>query len=283
MALDRQVLYASKAILFRSGGLGDVLLTFPLLNVLQKIFNEVIVCIPSKYHFLVREFTPNTQLHNLDDGAEKILKYVVGAEVICFWNDPEWIKEWKLAGAKKVMVFDSRPIEGVHFSKSLTDHFNQPISRQELNKAWLVQDKVSVNAHTQNLWVHPGSGGTEKNLPLSEFIYFAQKWLDKKQSSQVFFSFGEADLELENEFTQHDFSRNYRVRSKVFLSLKDFFLTLRGYQGSFAGNDSGPSHMAAMLGKKTHVWFRTTNPAVWSPLGPYVKVYQADSVPSKIL
>ena len=37
----------SKVILFRSGGLGDVLLTFPLLAMLEKKYAEILLCLPS--------------------------------------------------------------------------------------------------------------------------------------------------------------------------------------------------------------------------------------------
>jgi ADP-heptose:LPS heptosyltransferase len=99
----------------------------------------------------------------------------------------------------------------------------------------------------------------------------------------VFFSFGEADLDLQNEFSKLTFSKNSQIKSKLFSSLHDFFFSLRNHEGAFAGNDSGPSHMAGMLGIETHVWFRSTSSSVWAPLGPSVRIYQSDSVPSKIL
>ena len=50
--------------------------------------------------------------------------------------------------------------------------------------------------------------------------------------------------------------------------MRDFFFTLQNHDGVYAGNDSGPSHMAAMLGIETHAWFLSTSSTVWAPLGP---------------
>ena len=278
-----QQILKSRVILFRSGGLGDILLTLPLLEKLAENFEEVIICMPSKYHFLIRECSTKANLYDLDEGDEQLIKFAAGAEVICFWDDPEWISEWKSAGALKVRSFNPRPVDGGHFSRSLLEHFTSPPERKELNRSWLISEVDSTKVLGHNLWIHPGSGSLSKNLPLSEFIYFADHWLKQNTETRVFFSFGEADIKLEQEFSHHPFSGNENVSYKIFSSLKDLYFNLRKHSGSFAGNDSGPSHMAAMLRIDTHVWFRNTNPEVWAPLGPSVKIYQSESVPSKIL
>ena len=278
-----QQILKSRVILFRSGGLGDILLTFPLLEILANKFDELIVSTPSKYHFLIREFSSTSTLYDMDEGDEQVMKLADGAEVLSFWDDPKWIREWQSAGATKVRSFNPRPVDGGHFSCSLLEHFTSPPERKELNRTWLSKEVDSENIIAQNLWIHPGSGNLSKNLPLSEFIYFADYWLNKNPDVRVFFSFGEADLKLEQEFSKHPFLRNENVDYKLFSSLKDLYFNLRKHSGSFAGNDSGPSHMAAMVGIDTHVWFRNTNPEVWAPLGPSVKIYQSESVPSKIL
>jgi heptosyltransferase III len=40
----------------------------------------------------------------------------------------------------------------------------------------------------------------------------------------------------------------------------------------FIGHDSGPAHLAAQLGVRTIAIFGPTDPAVWSPVGPAVRV-----------
>lgn len=275
--------FTSRVILFRSGGIGDILLTFPLLEILVKKFDELMVCMPSKYHFLIREISPKANLYDLDRGDKEVIKLAKGALVISFWNDPKWTREWQSAGASQVRSFDPRPVTGEHFAKSLLEKFASPTNRKELNRTWLSHGINSTKASANNLWIHAGSGSVSKNLPFLEFIFFAEHWLEKNPAAMLFFSFGEADLKLVEEFSQHPISKRENVKYKIFSSLKDFHSNLRMHSGSFAGNDSGPSHMAAMLGLETHVWFRNTNAEIWAPLGPAVKIYQSESVPSKIL
>lgn len=273
----------SKVILFRSGGLGDVLLTFPLLAMLKKKYREILLCLPSKYHFLVNEIVPNALKFDLDEGEDRIIKKGYGATVISFWDDPEWRIKWETAGAFKIYILDPRPTNGVHFSKSLIQRFKEPVIIQDLNQKWLLADQTRFLNTQGNLWIHPGSGSPKKNLPLSTFFDFADQWLKKSPHHRVNFSFGEADLKLRDQFLTYTNLQNPRIDSEVFETLSCFFTKLSVHQGPFIGNDSGPSHMAAMLGLDTHVFFTSTNPQVWSPLGPFVKIYNGDSVPKSIL
>ena len=43
----------------------------------------------------------------------------------------------------------------------------------------------------------------------------------------------------------------------------------------FVGNDSGPTHLAAMLGVPTVALFGPTDAGVWAPVGPHVRVLEA--------
>jgi len=57
------------------------------------------------------------------------------------------------------------------------------------------------------------------------------------------------------------------VRSSTYLELAE---TLR-IAKLYIGNDSGPSHLAAVLGVPSRVLFGPTDDAVWRPLGPDVR------------
>jgi len=46
--------------------------------------------------------------------------------------------------------------------------------------------------------------------------------------------------------------------------------------GCFVGHDTGTSHLAGLLGIPTLVLFGPSNPALWRPVGPYVKVIQKE-------
>ena len=123
MRICKPSLLASSIIVFRSGGLGDILLTLPLLKEVENLFDEVLVCLPSKYHFLIKEFSSKPILFDLDQGEEELQKLASGSQVISFWNDPAWVKEWKENVAIDVHIFNPRPTGGCHFSQSLIERF----------------------------------------------------------------------------------------------------------------------------------------------------------------
>jgi ADP-heptose:LPS heptosyltransferase len=50
---------------------------------------------------------------------------------------------------------------------------------------------------------------------------------------------------------------------------------LLAQSGSFVGNDSGVTHLAAASGARTLALFGPTDPAQWAPVGPAVKALRA--------
>ena len=114
------------------------------------------------------------------------------------------------------------------------------------------------------LVVHPGSGSPAKNWP-------ADQWLDwiKRQDRPIRVLVGEAERERLAPETLAKFAGAAEVVEPA--TLPTLVDTLTGVSG-FVGHDSGPTHLAAMLGLPTLALFGPTDPAAWSPLGPRVTV-----------
>ena len=132
------------------------------------------------------------------------------------------------------------------------------------------------NAKSKTLWVHPGSGSSKKNAALSFFENQAMNWLEKDSENRIIFSFGESDQECRENLLCSRIAKQKRVQFLSGLSLSVFKKSLEQEAGRYLGNDSGPSHLAAMLGIPTEVLFISTNPEVWKPLGPRVKLLRVD-------
>jgi len=60
-------------------------------------------------------------------------------------------------------------------------------------------------------------------------------------------------------------------------SLVDLFDAYAG-AARYIGNDSGPSHLAAIVGIPTLCLFGPTDPARWRPLGPAVTVLRRNPI-----
>ena len=128
-------------------------------------------------------------------------------------------------------------------------------------------DSISVKPAAQELIIHPGSGGAHKCWPVENFIELADRLIGQEKRVRVIF--GPAELE-----------RIEPVQLNAFRSIAETMewpetvdLAKILAQGChYVGNDSGVSHLAATCGSRCVVLFGPTDPAIWRPLGPEVKV-----------
>ncbi len=114
---------------------------------------------------------------------------------------------------------------------------------------------------TFNGWIiHPGSGSARKNWPVERFAEVADYLQHRGRT--VRWCLGPA----EEAFQLPDGAVPLRLASPV--ALAHCLAAAEGY----VGNDSGVSHLAAMLGCPTVAIFGPTDPGIWAPRGPRVRV-----------
>ena len=252
-------------VFLRGGGLGDFILTLPLVKLAYQRGHSVRLYGRSHYLKLLDSKWSWIEPLDIDELNGKPPPNIVDAAVVSFWNDKKWKEEMEEAGAKQSYVIDPRPQAGDSFLMQAcrklgwelpANYMTDPI----LGDHWNGQDRT--------YWIHPGSGGLNKNLPMVDFLARAQDWLESRPDREVIFSFGEADQDLKDKLSLHKISQNSRVHivePKTVVELKNQLLT-RADQ--YLGNDSGPGHLAANLGIPTEIWFRCTDANVWKPTGP---------------
>ena len=119
--------------------------------------------------------------------------------------------------------------------------------------------------------IHPGSGAAEKCWPISHFAEVIKRlW---EQGHSVLLLSGPADIERMHDLLKH---LSYPPISEMFKLLTNAPLLDVAHQlqhcRCYLGNDSGITHLAAMLGIPTIAIFGPTDPQVWRPVGPCVKV-----------
>ena len=237
-----------------------------------KRYERVHLFCRSTYHQIgCGQLPANLSIYDLDAQIGKLNEICLNSDVLCFWKDPEWIKELGDYGTNRILTLNPRPSIGVHFTQNILDKLGWKLKTPNLKVSWLGDYWKSSNV---TLWIHPGSGSRKKNRSLQFFEKRALEWLDKSSKNRVFFSFGEADAFLEKKFLESKVSGNDRVQGKSFVKLADFKDRLIRDTAYYLGNDSGPTHLAAMLGMPTEAHFICTNPEVWQPLGPRVKLFR---------
>ncbi len=128
-----------------------------------------------------------------------------------------------------------------------------------------------ISEQTSICLIHPGSGGTHKCWPAENFTVLAKSL--KVRGVEPIFLFGPAEQERFSEAVKNQFKQAGHIVSGVDLESVFQVLSCVDY---VIGNDSGISHIAGAMGKKTAAIFGPTNPTQYRPLGPNVATIQAD-------
>ncbi len=124
-----------------------------------------------------------------------------------------------------------------------------------------------IDSYEKIVVIQPGSGGSHKCCHIDNFLAVVEELVSK--DVRVIFLLGPAESE---QFSDSTIKRITGIAE----CLSDLSLTevlgLLSCADSFLGNDSGITHLAAALGVKTIDSFGPTNPDIYGPIGPAVKV-----------
>lgn len=115
--------------------------------------------------------------------------------------------------------------------------------------------------------LHPGSGGEGKCWPVERWEALAEHL--EAIGRPVWMVLGEAELERWAEPTRRRWADRFDVRTPA--SPIALGRVVAG-AGVFVGNDAGPTHLAAQVGVPTVALFGPTDPTVWGPRGPAVRM-----------
>ena len=124
--------------------------------------------------------------------------------------------------------------------------------------------------------IHPGSGSPAKCWPAGRFLELARRLRGDGRAVSVLL--GEAESERWGPEAAGRFSAVAEVhRPGEYRGLLEHLMRA----SAFVGNDSGPGHLAGVLGVPTvSIFGPATDPARWKPLGPRVEVVRGQPLES---
>ena len=276
----------TRILILRPGAIGDTLLTFPLLRALKThneqthitfVSNPTVLPLASMFGLADAVFDYGavewSELFSQSGIRSRFLQDIMKHtnRAVCWLHDPDEIVQHNLhlAGVQDTIVAAGRPTEanGLHIVTYLAQTLGITLTKQERSQAF----PSGPLSNAQGIAIHPGSGSTSKCWPLAHFAEVIMVlW---QQSIPVLLLAGPADTERLSALLQliGTPSAPRLLKTVVNAPLVEVAEHLQQYK-AYLGNDSGITHLAAMLGIPTIVLFGPSSPIIWKPVGPHVRV-----------
>jgi heptosyltransferase-3 len=287
-----------RIVVFRPGALGDTLLTFPALAALRRAFPgaQLSVIGNAPALALAKDAGLADAIFDYDlpwwaelfseDGirSPQAREVLAGARLVVLWigSDGEQVaRNLQLLGAQQIISAPGRPPADRqrHAADYLLDTLLPVISELSL---WQPEVLLPIALEAQQwaeeewtrrglvgrrvLALHPGSGGRSKCWPPERFAALAGRFL--ADGWHILVIEGPADGPAAQVMQALASGRAERLSG---LSLPQL-AALLARTTLYIGNDSGVTHLGALVGAPTLALFGPTNPDIWSPRGPRVRV-----------
>lgn len=275
------------AIVFHSGTLGDVVLTFWVLRALASRGTvwlvapwraaqlaarcvDGVVPIDGDHPRFARlhapaAVTPDDDLAAALGSAASIISFVARRD------DPWADRVRALAPRARLAFVAPRPPDGAgeHVTESFAAQLDAvlPLGRPGDWPAPRAAHAEPAGSEAPPVLLHPGSGAAAKCWPADRFVALGRALTARGQ--RVRFVLGEVEYERWTEAAVRALRAEFDVRLTATLAELEALLRIAA---AFVGNDSGPAHLAAALGVRTIALFGPTSPAVWRPVGADVTV-----------
>ena len=282
-------------LIFHQAALGDFVMTWPLAMALGRVFAQsrvMYVTGTDKGQLAeavlgVESLSVDSGWHALHGAAEitdeRMLRMLSGTQCVVLFaqnDEPVFVENIRKYAGEEVPLILIRPNPpvGVHV---MEHQLAQLDGNGKLNGyVQQMQTLVRTTGLAANsggakagIVIHPGSGSPAKNWPIESFIEVADKL--RAAGESVTFILGEVEREKWDAKTLTKLRAEHKVIDPTDLSA---LRTALSKAAAFIGNDSGPTHLAAMLGLRTVALFGlASSPDQWQPFGPRVVVLPFDS------
>jgi heptosyltransferase-2 len=278
----------SRILVIRGGAIGDFILTLPAIRLLREGFPSARLEILG-YEHIVRlaqmsgyaeairsiEFGPLSGFFRRDGSlVPELVEYFRGfQQVISYLFDPDQIFASNLqrAGVRHLLRGSPKINDREHAARQLARPLENLALYLEDPAAKIVPNETK--AIDPNLFaIHCGSGSESKNWPLNRFVRLTQTLLERNRDRRLLLVIGEADDNRARQFQES--LRLDRIELAKNLPLTTLAKLLQNC-ACFLGHDSGISHLAAAVGTPSLLLFGPTDPAIWAPQNPQVRVLRA--------
>ena len=280
--------------MLHQGALGDFIVTWPMLMALGRAFPQSrIVSITHAQKGKLAERVLGVESADIETGwhalfaaqapaDERVQKLLAGARAIySFIDAPAFVDALKThAPDAEIIPLAPRPAQptGMHVADYIVEQLRTRPLDHSFAEAMLrsVRERGLMSNRTIDprgpIVIHPGSGSITKNWAIDRFAAVADRLRVGGRRVQVVL--GEAERErMSAAELRIARSIGETIEPASLIELLDALLGASLY----LGNDSGPSHLAGIVGMPSVVLFGK-DPTGWTPLGPRVTVVSGASM-----
>ncbi len=279
-------------LIFHTGALGDFVITWPLALALGRLFAQsrvIYVTHASKGQLAERILKVESvdadagwhQLYSESPAlADRHLRLLRGAQaVFSFGGIPgdRWSGNIASVTDAPITYIDTSECAaapGTHVTEAIAQQLSSPLADgvRQIVRSIHARGVGYQRKPGSVVVIHPGAGSPDKCWPLARFMEVILH-LQKQ---------GKAVRVLVGEVEQHRWPKADLASLTACAALRTpaTYLELLAELASadrFIGNDSGPTHLAAIIGVPTVSIFGT-DPARWRPIGPSVCVQRGDAL-----
>ena len=282
-----------RVLIIRSGAVGDLILTLPVLTALKKRYDGLSIDMmgdPVRLALLKQCGFVDKVLPT--DGREFTPLFVPGGAlpahlvrrlrsydaIITYLPDPYGVFAANLErlASGPVLTGRSRPAEGgrIHMTRVLVDAL-KPLGietsvdppRIDVPESADSDDLCSLENERPQVAIHPGSGGADKCWPVEHYGTLID--LLTESGFRPVITFGPADHTIRSRLLPWIESRDVLViEDRSLVEVAALYARCR----AMTGNDSGMTHLAAAAGTPVIALFGPTDPAVWGTRGKDVRI-----------
>jgi len=280
----------SRILVIRGGAIGDFILTLPAIKLLRDGFPAADLEILGYEHIaaLARmsgyadatssiEYAALSSFFSRDGNlAPDLLDYFSNfQQVVSYLFDPDGIfaSNLRRAGVRNLIAASPKITGQEHAARQLA----QPLESLGLyleNPAAIILPNEPREVDRALIAIHPGSGSETKNWPPERFVALMRELLRSDEKRRLLLVGGEADEKQVAQLAAAVPDEKVRVSKNLPLTR---LASLLQNCGLFIGHDSGISHLAAAVGTPCLLLFGPTDPAIWAPANPQVRVLRSSS------
>jgi ADP-heptose:LPS heptosyltransferase len=206
-------------------------------------------------------------------GSHTVVSFVADAQ-------ERWVENVRAAAPHAdVLALSSKPPAdyGGHVSNYILDQLtSRPAAHtaaSQILKSIATRGVAAASVRNETIVIHPGAGSPAKCWPADRFVGLGRALRDR--GNPVVVLLGEVERERWPAAQVKTLADVASVENPQ--SLLDLLAHVQPAR-CFIGNDSGPGHLAGILGVPTVSIFGGNDPTRWKPLGPAAEVVRAASI-----